>query len=92
MWVRKRSYPFLAGSNVLNRKQMAQFLVIISTGIFILAVLFSMVRGFGFYVSLGLLIAGSFSMVVGGILRETTKDAGLVGQKVALPETDDIYA
>jgi len=71
---------------------MAQFLVIISTGIFILAVLFSMIRGFGFYVSLGLLIAGSFSMIVGGILRETTRDGALVGQKVTLPETDDIYA
>jgi hypothetical protein len=90
--VRKRSKQLLAGSSAANRKQMSQGLVIISTGIFLLAVLFSMVRGIGFFVSLGLLVAGCFSMIVVGILRESAKDSSLAAQKVSVQESDDIFA
>ncbi len=91
-WGSETVIPVLSGSSAPNRKQMARVLVIISTGIFILAVLFSMIRGIGFFVSLGLVIAGCFSMITGGILRETTKDGSPTGQNVGLQDTDDIYA
>jgi predicted membrane protein len=92
MVVRKRSEQLLVASNAVNRRQMSQALVIISTGIFLLAVLFSMVRGIGFFVSLGLLVAGCFSMIIVGIMRESAKDNSLAAQKVKAPESDDIFA
>ena len=71
---------------------MSQALVIISTGIFLLAVLFSMIQGIGFYVSLGLLVAGCFSMIVVGILREASGDSSISAKKIAFEDPDDIYA
>jgi hypothetical protein len=68
-------------------------LFIISTGIFLLAVLFSVIQGIGFYVSLGLLVLGCFSMMVVGILRESSpKDGLLATQKIIVQDPDDIYS
>lgn len=78
-----------------NPRQLSLALVVISTGIFLLAVLFSMIQGFGFYIALGLLVLGCFVMIGVGILREssyprTAKPA--LAQKVALQDPDDLYA
>ena len=91
MVVRKRSEQ-LSGSNATSRKQMSQALVVISTGIFLLAVLFSMIKGIGFFVSLGLLVAGCFSMIIVGIIRESAKDSVSAAQKITVQEPDDIFA
>jgi hypothetical protein len=50
-----------------------------------------MIQGIGFYVALGLLVAGCFSMIVVGILRESTRDYPMA-QKIAIQDPDDIYA
>ncbi len=92
MVVPKRSKQLLSGSNAANRKKMSRALVVISTGIFLLAVLFSMIRGIGFFVSLGLLVAGCFSMIIVGIMRESVKDSPLVTQKISVQESDDLFA
>ncbi len=66
-------------------------LLVISIGIFLLAVLFTMIQGFGLYVSLALLVLGSFSMIIAGILRESTPRVALTpSQKVALKDPDDL--
>ena len=71
---------------------MSSALFIISTGIFLLAVLFSVIQGIGFYVSLGLLVLGCFSMIVVGILRESSsKDGMTIAQKIIVQEPDEIY-
>lgn len=76
-----------------NRRQLSLVLVVISTGIFLLAVLFSMIQGFGFYVALGLLVLGCFMMIGVGILRESSaKAATSTTQTVAFQDPDDICA
>jgi hypothetical protein len=64
-------------------------MVVISTGIFVLAVLFSMIQGIGFFVSLALLVLGCFGMITVGILRESPKNSG--NATIALPEADDVF-
>jgi hypothetical protein len=63
-------------------------LVVISTGIFLLAVLFSMIQGFGFYISLGLLVLGCFSMITVGILRESSRESKIIDAQ----DPDEIFA
>jgi len=52
------------------RRQSSFPLLVISTGFFVLAVLFSIVGGAGFYVSLALLVVGGFSMIAVGMKRD----------------------
>jgi hypothetical protein len=77
-----------------NRKQTSSALLVISTGIFLLAVLFSMVPDIGFYVSLALLVLGCFSMITVGILRETSAKAASLSesQKITVQESDEFYS
>jgi len=63
-------------------------MVFITTGIFVLAVLFSMIQGIGFYIALGLLVLGCFSTIVVGILRESSSKE----QKIAVQDSDDLFA
>lgn len=77
-----------------NRRETSLALIVISTGIFLLAVLFSMVRGFGLYVSLALLVLGCFSMIGAGILRESQaqKQGVLVSPKIVADDSDDGFS
>jgi hypothetical protein len=63
-------------------------MVSITAGIFILAVLFSMIPGIGLYIALGLLVVGCFSTIALRISRESSsKD-----EKIAVQDPDDLFA
>jgi len=76
-----------------NRKRTPLILAVMSASIFILAVLFSAIPSVGFYISLGLVVVGGFTMLVAGIIREaTTKKVLPIPQKVADPDMEDVLA
>lgn len=64
--------------NSNRRRQSPLTLVAISTGLFLLAVVFSLVGGLGFYVSIALVIMGCFSTIVLGIVREASLKPGVL--------------
>jgi hypothetical protein len=73
-----------------DRRQTSLAMIVISTGIFLLAVLFTLIRGFGLYVSLGLLVLGCFSMIIAGIHRETSRAGQFAPSRIVLQDSDDI--
>lgn len=60
-----------------NRKQSTVPMLVISTGLFVLAVLFSLIGGIGFYLSLALVVIGGFSMIIVGMARESNSKTGV---------------
>ena len=76
-----------------SRKKKPLILAIMSTSIFILAVLFSAIPSIGFYVSLALVVVGGFTMLVAEIIREAAaKRELMIVQKVTDPDMEDVLA
>lgn len=72
-----------------NRNHSSSALLVISTGFFLLAVLFSLIGGDGFYVSLALLVLGCFSMIAVGILHESHSKSAAIAQSSLIAEAED---
>ena len=76
-----------------SRRKTPMILAVMSAAIFILAVLFSAIPSIGFYISLGLVVVGGFTMLVAGIIRDSGSKRGLVAaQKVTDPDMEDVPA
>jgi len=49
-----------------------------------------MVKGIGFYVSLGLVVVGCFSMIIVGILREpSARELAMISRSISVEDVDD---
>ena len=72
-----------------SRNNSSGALIVVSTGFFLLAVLFSLIGGDGFYLSLALLVLGCFSMIVVGIMRESHVKAAAFAAPPAIQESDE---
>jgi len=76
-----------------NRNKTSLILAAMSASIFILAVLFSAIPTFGFYISLGLVVLGGFAMLIAGIIREAgTKSELLTLKRESDVDLEDILA
>jgi hypothetical protein len=73
-----------------SRKQGTLALAVVSTGLFLLAVVFSLAGSVGFYVSLGLVLLGCFSMIALGIRRDASVGArSIQTEKVSSLDSDE---